>query len=258
MRKTLRTLITILLILISCIIYGQGNGLYKFRADNGKYGFMDKTGKIKIKAEYLNVSDFSEGLCYVSKEVIKKGYKWIFIDTTGNKAFDIKDNFPETKFSEGFARISSFDEHWFINRKGENELGKTWVDGRGNFKNGYAVVSEKQFEDFYFINNKGEEIENFPKGNLRPFSNGYSTYYKDGFFIIDSLGNQIGGKFKLIDGFRKGLFRVKSGDKWGFVDVNGYLVIDYIYEKDRRREFDKIRKLNSACPKTRKSTFLIN
>jgi len=254
----LRTLITILLILISCIIYGQGNGLYKFRADNGKYGFMDKTGKIKIKAEYLNVSDFSEGLCYVSKEVIKKGYKWIFIDTTGNKAFDIKDNFPETKFSEGFARISSFDEHWFINRKGENELGKTWVDGRGNFKNGYAVVSEKQFEDFYFINNKGEEIENFPKGNLRPFSNGYSTYYKDGFFIIDSLGNQIGGKFKLIDGFRKGLFRVKSGDKWGFVDVNGYLVIDYIYEKDRRREFDKIRKLNSACPKTRKSTFLIN
>ncbi|WP_405369442.1 WG repeat-containing protein [Nonlabens sp. Asnod2-A12] len=249
MRKT----ITIILILVSCLSYGQGNGLYKFRAENGMYGFMDETGEIKIKAEYLNVGDFSEGLCYVSKEVIKKGYKWIFIDTLGNKAFDIIDNFPETKFSNGFARISSFEEHWFINSKGINEFGKTWIDGRGDFQNRYAVVSDKQFKEFYFINDKGEAVENFPKGNIRPFNDGFSTYYKDGFFIIDSLGRQIGEKFNLIDGYREGLFRVKNGGKWGFVDVNGNLVIDFIYEKDRRREFDEIRRLNTdsfdALPK---------
>lgn len=39
--------------LVPCISYGQGNGLYKFLSANGKYGFMDKTGKIKVKAEYL-------------------------------------------------------------------------------------------------------------------------------------------------------------------------------------------------------------
>ena len=155
----MRTTIIILLILTSFFTYGQGNGLYKFQSENGKYGFIDKTGKIKIKAEYLIVGDFSEGLCYVSKEVIKKGYKWIFIDTLGNKVFDIKDNFPETEFSEGFARISSFEEQWFVNKSGINEFGKTWKGGQGEFKNGIAYVSDKQFSDFYPINTKGERID---------------------------------------------------------------------------------------------------
>lgn len=214
---------------------------------------MDKNGKIKVKAEYLRVGDFSEGLCDVSKEVTKKGYKWIFIDTLGNKVFDIKDNFPQTGFKDGFARISSFEEHWFINKNGINEFDKTWNNGLGNFENSYAVVSDKQSKGSYYINNKGEKIKSFPSGNLRPFNNGYSTYYKNGFFIIDSLGNQIGEKFQLIDGYREGFFRVKNVGKWGFVDANGKLVIDFIYEKDRRREFDEIRKLNTdsldALPK---------
>jgi hypothetical protein len=158
LKKTLRTTIILLLILVSSLSYGQGNGLYKFQSENGKYGFMDKNGKIKVKAEYLNVGDFREGLCYVSKEVIKKGYKWIFIDTLGNKIFDIKDNFPETEFSEGFARISSFEEQWFVNRNGVNEFGKTWKDGHEEFKNGIAYVSDKEFSDFYPINTKGERI----------------------------------------------------------------------------------------------------
>lgn len=146
--------------MVSSLSNGQGDGLYKFQSEHGKYGFMDKTGKIKIKAEYLIVGDFSEGLSYVSKEVIKKGYKWIFIDTLGNIVFDIKDNFPETEFKEGFARISSFEEHWFINNKGINEFGKTWKDGDGEFKNGIAYVSDKQFSDFYPINKKGERVDN--------------------------------------------------------------------------------------------------
>ena len=33
---------------------------------------LTKLERLKIKAEYLNVGDFSEGLCYASKEIIKK------------------------------------------------------------------------------------------------------------------------------------------------------------------------------------------
>ncbi|WP_426475293.1 hypothetical protein [Chryseobacterium balustinum] len=42
--------ILLLIILFSNLSYGQGNALYKFESENGKYGFIDKTGKIKIKA----------------------------------------------------------------------------------------------------------------------------------------------------------------------------------------------------------------
>jgi hypothetical protein len=158
LKKILRTTIILLLILVSSLSFGQGNGLYKFQSENGKFGFMDKNGKIKVNADFLNVGDFSEGLCYASKEIIKKGYKWIFIDTLGNKVFDIKDNFPETEFSEGFARISSFEEHWFVNKSGVNNFEKTWKDGHEEFKNGIAYVSDKEFSDFYPINTKGERI----------------------------------------------------------------------------------------------------
>lgn len=131
---------------------------------------MDKSGKIRIRAEYLNVSDFSEGLCFVSKEVVNKDYKWIFIDTLGNKVFDIKDNFPETVFKEGYAQISSFDEHWFVNKQGINEFNKTWVDVYGEFMNGIAYVTDKEFSDFHTINNKGQRISNKTYSNVEIYN----------------------------------------------------------------------------------------
>jgi len=177
---------------------------------------MDKTGKIKIKAEYLRVGDFSEGLCYVSKEVIKKGYKWIFIDTLGNKVFDIKDNFPETEFKEGFARISSFEEHWFVNNKGINEFGKTWKDGHSEFKNGIAYVSDKQFSDFYPINRKGERIGNKLYSRVEIYNSRK----------IDSLENNIKTELK-----SDKYIPFQKNELWGFKDSLNNVVIQPIFYK---------------------------
>ena len=212
---------------------------------------MDKSGKIKVKAEYLNVGDFSEGLCYVSKEVIKKGYKWIFIDTLGNKVFDIKDNFPETEFSEGFARISSFEEQWFVNRSGVNEFGKTWKDGHGEFKNGIAYVSDKEFSDFYPINTKGErigtktfsrvEIYNSRK-NDRLESKSKKEFKSDKFVPFqenelwgfkDSLNNVvIKPKFYKVDKFKNGVCAVRI-NKREFEFANDYFLDALIDENGK-------------------------
>ncbi|MBC7440725.1 MAG: WG repeat-containing protein [Flavobacterium sp.] len=245
----MKTTTTIILILISCLTYGQGNGLYKFKSQDGKYGFIDKSGKIKIKAEYLNVSDFSEGLCFVSKEVVKKGYKWIFIDTLGNKAFDIKDNFPETGFSEGFARISSFDEHWFVNKNAENEFGKTWKDGHAEFKNGVAYVSDKQFSDFYPINTKGERIDTKTYSRVEIYnsrknvdlkklhksvfkSERYISFKKNNLWgFKDNQGNVlIIPKFYKIDKFENGVCAVRI-NKIDFETANDYF-LDALIDED--------------------------
>mgnify|MGYP006201720309 CR=1 FL=1 len=210
-RITLRTTtIILLLILVSHLSYGQGNGLYKFQSENGKYGFINKKGKIKIKAEYLIVGDFSEGLCYASKEVIEKGYKWIFIDTLGNKVFDIKDNFPETEFKDGFAHIRSFDGHWFVNKAGINEFNKTWKDGHGEFKNGIAYVSDKKFSDFYPINTKGERIgtKTFSRVEI------YNSRKKD----------SLETKTK-IDYKSDNYIPFQGNELWGFKDNQGNVVI---------------------------------
>jgi hypothetical protein len=212
----LKTTIILYLILVSFLSYGQGNKLYKFQSENGKYGFIDETGKIKIRAEYLRVGDFNEGLCSVSKEVIKKGYKWIFIDTLGNKVFDIKDNFPETKFNEGFARISSLKEHWFVNRNGINEFGKTWKDAHGEFKNGIAYVSDEQFSDFYPINTEGTKIDTKTFSRLEI----YNSRNKDSLKII------LKSEFK-----SDKYVSFQENNLWGFKDSLNNVVIKPIFYK---------------------------
>ncbi|MFD0749714.1 WG repeat-containing protein [Mucilaginibacter calamicampi] len=182
---------------------GQGNGLYAFIGKNNKYGFIDKYGNVKVKPNYLRVNDFSDGLCFVSKEVSSKGYKWICIDTVGNEVFDIKDNFPETGFRESFARISSFTEQWFINKKGKKVFDKTWKDGQGNFKNGVAFVSDVEFTDFYPIDTNGKRLEN-------------STYSR---IIVNS---------KLADPVEANkdtLVKFKQDSLWGFKNLKGDVII---------------------------------
>lgn len=247
----MKNIIALIFIFSSWLCHGQGNGLYKFQAGNGKYGFMDKTGTIKIKAEYLNVGDFSEGLCYVSKEVIKNEYKWIFIDTSGEIAIDIKGGFPESNFSEGFAWISDNGEHWFVNKKGINEFGRSWVDAYGEFKNGIAFVSDKEYSDFYPINTKGErlskesissiEIYNSRKNssletkNKTAFkSDKFVAFEKDGLwgFKDDSNNVVIEPRFYLVDKFENGICAVRI-NKRDYEIANDYFLDAIIDEKGK-------------------------
>lgn len=221
----MRILLTILTIFISTFhLLGQGNSLYQFVGDNGKYGFIDKTGKIKIEPIYLRVHDFSEGLSIVSKEVVKKGYKWICIDTLGNEVFDIADNFPETNFSNGFARISSFTEHWFINTKGKNEFCKTWRNGYKNFKDGIAYVGDEEYSlsHLYPISTKGERIGNETWSFIEVFEMRKKLELND---------NDIG---KVIIAFQLDTL-------WGFKDLEGQVSIEPRFYKVG--EFE-----NGICP----------
>jgi hypothetical protein len=219
----MRLKLTLFLITLSTVAFGQANRLYKFRAENGKYGFIDSKGIIKVKPSYLFVQKFGDGLCFVSKEVIAKGYKWICIDTVGNEIFDIQDNSPETEFNEGYARISSFTEHWFINKKGENIFNKTWKDGHGNFKNGIAYVSDTQFMNFYPIDTNGARVGNttYSRIYVNEKLNAHATanfttdtlvaFRQNGLWGFKNSKNEIvvKPKYYLVDKFKNGLCAVR-------------------------------------------------
>jgi len=242
---------------MSFLSFGQGNGLYKFQAENGNYGFMNKTGKIIIKPKYLAVQDFSEGLCFVSKELLKNDYKWICIDTLGIEVFDIKDCFPETPFSEGYARISDDETNWFINRNGENVFNKTFKDGNGKFSNGYALVSESKYGKNVFIDLHGNTPAQLPYKNASSFKNGLSTYYtkESGITLFDTSGTTIMNHLESAEGLYDELIKVKRNGKCGFIDRKGNIQIDFQYEEDRIRPIDKFLKLNTdsldALPKAK-------
>ena len=52
---------------------------------NGKYGFINKKGKLVVNAIYDNAFSYENGLAYVAK-----GSNAYFIDKTGKKVITIK------------------------------------------------------------------------------------------------------------------------------------------------------------------------
>lgn len=93
----------------------QGMPLFWIRED-GKYGYIDKTGKVVIPPQYENTMGFNEGVA-----ATRKDGKYGYIDTKGR--WVIKPQFDFTyKFSEGLAMVRSGKMHSWIDRKGNTVI----------------------------------------------------------------------------------------------------------------------------------------
>ena len=74
---------------------------------NGKWGFIDKTGKVVIPCIYDGVKSFSEGLAAVSVGIGGNG-KWGYIDREGKEVIPFTYN-EASSFSEGLASVGMED-----------------------------------------------------------------------------------------------------------------------------------------------------
>jgi len=80
---------------------------------SGKWGYIDRTGRIVINPQFEEAGDFSEGLARV-----KTGGKWGYIDRTGR--FLINPQFDEAgDFSHGLARVKLGGKWGYVDRRGE-------------------------------------------------------------------------------------------------------------------------------------------
>lgn len=190
----------------STMAFTEGLGRVKM---NGKYGFVDKTGKLVIAAKYDAAMEFNGGFAAVildgksffidrkGIDVFKKTFKTIssysygvamcagedgkrgFIDTKGNivvpltleAAFSFGDRLTPVRFNG--------EKIWkAINTKGEvvftfNEKVKTVM---GSFSDGMAMVyvdGPAGYNVHYdFVNEKGEFVCDAPYVSAKPFKNG--------------------------------------------------------------------------------------
>ena len=77
-------------------------------AKNGKYGYIDKTGKEVISIEFDYVSDFREDLV-----VVKKNKKLGYIDKTGKEVIPIEFD-DANNFREGLAAVEKNGKYRYI------------------------------------------------------------------------------------------------------------------------------------------------
>jgi hypothetical protein len=114
---------------------------------NGKFGFIDLRGNIRVAPQYIKVRDFQEGLA----AVLING-KWGFIDKDENIIVQPLYN-EVADFKGGIARVKNNDKWYFVN-KNDKKLGsgydsieggtsKNWLLFNGS-KKGLADVTGRE------------------------------------------------------------------------------------------------------------------
>ncbi|HEX8564620.1 MAG TPA: WG repeat-containing protein [Pyrinomonadaceae bacterium] len=179
-------------------------GLAAFENDEGLHGYVDVTGKIVIEPKFSNWSDFSEGVAAVAIDIFQYG----FIDKAGNWIIEPKfaHSFP---FRDGLAPIRLLPPKGQPLTPGReksafiDKTGKIVLEPPGD------ILNARTSEGFAFLQIIQEEGAGVKE------------------VIVDRAGNILIEAEKIeLDGFSEGLTPVKKNGKWGYIDVTGKFVIE--------------------------------
>ena len=186
--------------------------------DHGKWGYIDKTGKMVIQPAYLDAYPFDEGVAFVqtsswddlARNPFKRSWESRFIrlmgliDKTGKQitAHDYAVIKPPY-FSEGLAPVRIIRRFAFIDKTG------TLVIPPGSTR----------YKDMTF-----EDASHFQEGLAAVRVHGKWGY-------IDKTGTMvISPQFSEAENFAEGLSPVKLGKKYGYIDKTGKMIIPAAYE----------------------------
>ena len=138
--------------------------------------------------------------------VVDQG-RTIYIDRTGKEVFTVP--YPGSSFSEGFARVTVNGQTGYIDRTGKLVIGPLRFGGR-DFSNGLAMVESEERctyaetkQKYGYIDRTGALV--IPVTLTRP-----CNYWGDQFYFTN-----------------EGLALTNIGDKWGFIDRAGKLVMQF-------------------------------
>jgi len=198
--------------------------------EGGKWGFIDKTGKVVIALIYDDVSYFTEGLAPVSKDG-----KWGYIDITGNVVIPLIYDYAWT-FSEGLAAVKKDGKYGFINKIGEVVIPFLYSTAF-NFSEGLAIVTNYDDEENWhrYIDKTGAMV--IPLNDMigKDFSEEIASVCGDGpplrYGFMDTSGKIVVPlQYDYAGKFCEGLASVEIDEKWGFIDKTGKVVIPFEYQ----------------------------
>jgi len=165
----------------------------------GKWGYIDKTGKMVIQPVYYYAYPFVEGLAMIQ---------------------------PWAALSRGAIRVQ------FIDKKGRLISPQTYAYAHP-FSDGLALVAVPDSKGFHYIDKAGKVIDiPYRYGGAGQFSEGLANIEIRGKWgHIDKTGQiVIQPQFAEAYGFSEGLADVKVGGKWGYIDRKGNMVISPQYD----------------------------
>jgi hypothetical protein len=201
---------------------------------NGKWGYIDNTGRVVIPPSFDSANDFHEGLALVTL-----GQKTFFINTTGTivitPQYDIVNDFSEGlaavnngQVRNGIGLIANPGKWGYIDQSGKLVIPLKFTHAE-DFSEGLAGVNLGDHDHGAFIDHTGKVTftvafdvsVGFHEGLVGALLNGSVTYYdRTGKKI--PISSEYGPK---TSSFSEGLLPTQIKNKWGYVDRSGAVVI---------------------------------
>ena len=202
------------------------DGLALVRNSDNKYGYIGEDGKYIINPAYFQASYFINGLACV----VSENGKPQFIDKKGNVKITVSDADYCGLFTENLARIKNKGKWGYIDKSGNVKIPATF-DGAEIFNEGMAAVMTKNTkgeELWGYINSDGSIVINYQFKRATEFKNGLAEVY-DGkkFGYINKEGKYvINPQFDLAMGFENNYAVVLQGNNYGYIDKDGKIQIN--------------------------------
>ena len=197
-------------------------GLLNVGTAQDLFGVVDADGKVVVEPRYSAIHVFNEGMAGVEKDG-----RWGFINTEGKEV--IAPQFDEVYlFVQGFAVVGKEGKYGLINTRGELVVPMTYgsleVDESGKW------LLARNEDNGLLLNTKGETLF-----TLKGVVIGYYPEV-DLFMVVDADDKtyyvDVSGKeafpaagYDSVQGFSEGLAAVRVGEKWGYINAKGEMVI---------------------------------
>ncbi|RKY16392.1 MAG: hypothetical protein DRP90_08035, partial [Planctomycetota bacterium] len=202
---------------------------------DGKWGFVDSSGRTALPFVWERARPFSEGLAWVWKDgkalcINRKG-KTVFRFRAGNAAVG-------DPFRCGMSRLTRGEKTGFLNARGKVAIPPRYVTA-SHFSDGLAAVKLSFAGRYFYIDKRGKRAFKADFGLADPFSEGLAAVKRgpdSPWEYIDIKGRTaVPPRFEAAGPFSQGLAAVKLDGKWGYIDRKGAVVVEPRF--DRAGEF---------------------
>jgi len=204
----------------------------------GKFGYIDKTGKLAISPQFFVAQDFAEGMAAVRVEETATS-KFGYIDRTGKMIITPRFN-QAGPFSEGLAAVETssrvvgtqvVDIAWgFIDRTGAMKIPDKF-NFAGNFSEGLARAAVKLGENVGYVDHDGKMVIPAIYTQVWDFSEGLAAVCADECFYIDQSGSPVLKNFRAWWPFTDGLAVIGFRPPQDYIDKRGRVIAPYSREK---------------------------
>lgn len=204
----------------------------------GKFGYIDKTGKVVIAPQFFVAQDFAEGLAAVRVEETRES-KYGYVDRTGHIVIEPRFN-QAGPFSEGLAAVETsarvvgnqvVDIAWgFIDRAGVLKIPDKY-NFAGNFSEGFARVAIKLGVSVGYIDHDGKMTIPARFEQAWDFSEGLAPVCSDDCFYIDRTGSKVLKNYQAWWPFSDGLAVIGLREPQVYIDKKGRVVASYSSDK---------------------------